>query len=126
MFNIDGLIYEGPRNFVRTRTDNQAYTVYKWKQNREDPFPYRLITGEWILRLDPKEKKRHYWIFGPASYGKTRWAQTTFDNKRVFFAGRDARYPFDAYEGEDIIVYDDITPKLDELLYSSNIYNGAQ
>lgn len=59
---------------------------------------------------------------GPASVGKTAWMCRVFADKRVYLRQGDSKYPFDSFYGERVIVYDDVTPRMEELLYVSNTY----
>lgn len=51
-------------------------------------------------------KKRHWWIVSPPNSGKTYWINETFAGKKVFCPMK-GEYPFEAYKGEELIIYDD-------------------
>lgn len=46
-----------------------------------------------------------------------------FGGKSVYMRQSDGKYPFDSYLTEEVILYDDCTPRLEELLYVSNTFS---
>lgn len=58
---------------------------------------------------------------GDPNSGKTRWASDVFANKFVY-ARADSNNPYDNYAGQRVIIIDDVTPKVSELLHMSNLY----
>lgn len=55
---------------------------------------------------DPAIKKRSWWIVAPPNAGKTRWLNRKFKGQRIY-CPRSGKYPFEGYEDQDIVVYDD-------------------
>lgn len=54
--------------------------------------------------------------------GKTYWLSSTFAGKRIYVRNGYGKYPYDSYQSEEVIAFDDCSPKLDELLIMSNTY----
>lgn len=107
--------------FNRRRQDLNAFIDYvKFKGLKEVEWPITLPCG---MRYNPTVlgKKRHIWIVGRPSMGKTTWVQDTFAGCRVFCRAP-TEFPFETYEGEEVIIYDDIIPKFSELSAVSNVY----
>lgn len=84
----------------------------EWK---EPTYPLVFPWGV-LNRPDPAEKDRHMWVVGPPDSGKTFAFQKTCKGLQVFMAGPSERYRFENYAGEDIICFDDVMPKLNEIL----------
>nr|WAE42227.1 MAG: replication associated protein [Cressdnaviricota sp.] len=92
------------------------YHDYKWYQNylqfskfKAVQFPIKLVTAEAtyeMIKPDPANKKRNWWIVAPPNTGKTRWIQNTFAGTKVW-TPRLGKYPYEGYDGEEIIIYDD-------------------
>lgn len=93
-----------------------AYQDYLWSRQfamrrglKPVAFPVALRTEREtleLLRPDPRQKKRSWWIVAPPNAGKTRWLNRTFAGQRIY-APRTGPYPFEGYDDEDVIVYDD-------------------
>lgn len=112
----------------------QAFLDWEWYQNHK--VLKSMIDIIWPIKIDfmdemqenqtltmtqpdPGIKDRNIWIVGPPNAGKTFWAQTRFAGQKVFMPGRD--FPFEGYQDEELILYDDNAPKnFNEL---SNILN---
>ena len=86
--------------------------------------PYRAIDGRdckiTIPKPDPANKKRHYWVYGPPDVGKSLHLMHAFREYRVLFPN--SKYPFEAYDGQDLVVFDDVFPHYRDLLNCSNTY----
>jgi len=76
---------------------------------REIEYPVELecdgITYQ-LSRPDPTRKRRSWWIIAPPNAGKTRWVNRFFAGRRIWFP-RTGKYPFEGYDDQDIIIYDD-------------------
>lgn len=59
-----------------------------------------------MLAPDARIKKRHWWIVSPPNSGKSYWINETFAGKKVFVPMK-GDYPFEAYQNEELIIYDD-------------------
>lgn len=73
---------------------------------------------------DPANKRRHIWIVAAPDWGKTRWIQNTFAGLSVFVR-IDAPYPYEDYDGEPIVIFDDLLPKFEEIVFLSNTYKTS-
>ena len=113
-------IYPTPRNFRKEYGDRTQWLNYLAVRAMQDPVcPIPLPQGDQIPVPDPNNKRRHLWIYGPPNAGKTLWLETNvlqFRNYRI----SGTVYPYGNYDGEQIIIYDDITPKAGDLLSICN------
>lgn len=92
------------------------YLDYKWSQEYEQRskllpvnYPVRLVTADRtyeMLKPSPIPKKRSWWVVAEPNAGKTRWVNRVFSGQRIF-CPRTGKYPFEGYDDEDIIIYDD-------------------
>lgn len=71
-------------------------------------------------------KKSGILILSPPNRGKSTWAQQEFKGKRAYMRpDMKSKYPFDAgaYNDEEVIIYDDVVPMLDELIDVGETYH---
>lgn len=90
---------------------------------RKDPVYPIVLPWCSIPKPDPAEKKRHWWIWGPPDVGKTNITQTAMAGMKVYSAGPNAKYRFESYEHEDIVLFDDCVPTLQEILDATNTWH---
>jgi len=109
-----------PFNFVKEKADWDAWIKYREYQQLQDPFPTELF-DEMITKPANNEKKCNWIFVAPPDYGKTFAIQQAFENKKVYVRVP-SETPYDDYEDEDVILFDDNTPQLEELLIASNCY----
>ena len=113
-------LYPTSRNFRKEHGDRTQWLNYLTIRAMPNPeYPLQLPNGESVPEPDKANKQRHLWIYGPPNAGKTQWLETNvyrFKNYKV----SGTLYPFDNYDGEQIIVYDDITPTANHLLQITN------
>lgn len=90
------------------------------KDNKEIEFP---VTLPWctIDKPDPANKQRHYWVWGPSDVGKTRAMQEALKGTKTFLASNN-NYVFESYRDEELLVFDDCMPSLEEILDCSNTW----
>lgn len=102
-------------NYSKRKTDFSAWEQDMMIAEREDlQYPITFL-GQEIQKPDPKNKRRHLWIVGEPSIGKTYAINETFGGKKVFLRSKD-KYPYENYNNEDIIIYDDVSDiKFEEL-----------
>jgi len=104
-------------NFMRRKADFDAWLHYQ-RVTTERPnvypvrFPSNLITYpqdgiEEIAAPDARVKRRHHIFFSPPEYRKTFWSQLMFPKA---YRITDLKSGFDKYEGEQVIIFDDILP----------------
>lgn len=105
-----------PTDYRKRRADLDAYELDKELRLLKSPFPFEL-PNERLISEPILEKRRHYWFVGPADWGKTTWVNEQFAGKAVFLRPA-AKYPYEGYTGEDIIIFDDVSPDGKEELCS--------
>lgn len=112
--------FDGPEGFCRKKEDWDAWNTYN--ENKR----LKVWTGEFncfgLTGGNINTKQRHIWIVGDPNIGKTQWINDTFEGYKVYCPQKDSDYRFDDYTDENIIIYDDIIPKLAELIDVSNVY----
>lgn len=108
--------------FRSEKADFEAWMKHNKAKTLRDPFPFTLPDGTEIKKPELSEKKCNWIIISEPGWGKTPWAQDTFEGKKVYSRTQECTYPFDDYNGEDIILYDDVTPKINEILQATNVY----
>lgn len=117
-------------NYVRKRADLNAWEADAKKQDLGDPFPFQLPDGTVVNkpRMDVNEeyiKRRHWVLMGPPDAGKSRWMGRTFKGKAVYLRPMsNDKYPFEigAYHQEQVVLYDDKVPKLQEFIDVGEIH----
>jgi hypothetical protein len=113
-------LYPVSKNFRKDFGDRTQWLNYLSVSGMPLPrYPITLPDGVHIETPQAGDKKRHYWIHGPANSGKTYWLERNiycFRNYKV----AESKYPFDDYINETIIVYDDISPIASHLLSLAN------
>lgn len=84
------------------------------------PISIEFTGRQAIIIPEPRatEKRRHLWIHGPPDLGKTFFTEEAFEGMKVFFPAKSNSY--DAYLGEQVIIYDDIYPTLHHLMSGTN------
>jgi len=113
-------LYPTPKNFRKEHGDRTEWLNYLTVRAMPEPsYPIELPDGNIIPTPSAANKQRHIWIYGPPNAGKTKWLEDhvyKFKNYKV----SGTTYPFDQYNGEQIIVYDDIVPKIHDLMSITN------
>lgn len=105
-----------PTDYRKRRADIEAFELEQQIRRLKSPFPFNLPDGGHIDSM-PQLKCRHYWYVGRADWGKTRWVNETFEGKAIYLRPA-AKYPYEGYSNEDIIVFDDVKPDGKEELCS--------
>lgn len=113
-------LYPTSRNFRKEHGDRTQWLNYLTIRAMPNPrYPITLPNGTEVPQPSAADKQRHLWIHGPPNSGKTKWLEENvyrFKNYKV--AG--TLYPYDNYDGEQIIVYDDIIPTAQHLMQVTN------
>lgn len=128
LHNFD--LFKNSKDFRKKKGDHDSWRAHRVSRTLAAPFPFTLpeFRGQTQEIVDPatldNPRHVHWWIRGPPGCGKTKWAAMTFEGKRVFYRGSNNSYPFDDYNGEPVVIYDDIIPPLWELVQLSNIAAG--
>lgn len=103
--------FPSSERFIAKKADFLAWLDYKKERKKPEPVfprigPHRIS----IHAPVDSNRKRHYWIYGPFGCGKTTWFEREFGASRYFKVNCLGRYPFDGYEGQTVILYDDGFP----------------
>lgn len=69
---------------------------------------------------DPTVKNRHWWIVAPADWGKTKEMGDLFGGSAVCYFMGDKKNRWEAYEGQDLIIYDDTALSFAEISMVTN------
>lgn len=110
-----------PQDFRKRRADIDAFKLEKESKALGSPFPFEL-PNEVLVEKMAEEKKRHFWFVAKADWGKTHWVNETFAGKQVYLRPP-AKYPYEGYLNEPIIIFDDVTPDgKDELCAITNTW----
>jgi len=113
-------LYPTSKNFRKEYGDRITWLNYHATSHQPPPeYPLTLPDGSSMDRPTGANKKRHLWIWGPPNSGKTRWLERHIYRFRNYQIA-DAKYPFDNYTTEEIVVWDDIPPKAQILLNLCN------
>jgi len=113
-------LYPTSRNFRKEHGDRTQWLNFLAVRAMPLPeYPIPLPNGTSIAQPDASNKQRHLWIYGPPNAGKTLWLEENvlkYQNYRI----SGTLYPFDNYDGQQIIIYDDIPPSAGHLLSICN------
>lgn len=85
---------------------------------------YPLVFDQFKIKInkpDPAVKCRHFWIIGRPDIGKTFLSQSMFAGLNVYTAWAND-YPYEAWDGQDLILYDDYHPSFAEMSSVSNTF----
>lgn len=107
-------------NYIKRKADFDAFKmdVYKWGLKGKP----EAVGNNFGIDLHKTGKKRHYWIVGPSSIGKTEFIENSFEGCQGLYKCMTDKYYFDRYDGEKWIVFDDVIPPFQLLLHASNVY----
>nr|AOV86271.1 putative rep protein [uncultured virus] len=113
-------LYPSSKNFRKEYGDRITWLNYHATANQPRPeYPLPLPDGKELDRPTGADKKRHLWIWGPPNAGKTLWLERAVYRYRNYKIA-DAKYPFDNYTNEELVVWDDMCPKASILLNLCN------
>lgn len=121
---IENIIFDNnPDNFIKRKKDYDAWIEHNTLMNLKEPEYPITFMGQTINKPDPSIKKRHFWIYGPPDIGKTYNINKTFKGLKVFVRPSN-KYPYEQYDNEDIIIFDDIQNiRFDEIASITNTYS---
>lgn len=114
---------KGINGFIKKKADLEAYenhvqTVGLIKQ----PDTINLPWGEpFQMQWNAQARMRHIWIKAEPNAGKSLWTYNTFAGVSIFAPGLDERSRWEDYNNEHIILYDDVTPSLNEFIMVANV-----
>lgn len=118
----------------KERMMKDVHFAKKWEKTnslKEINYPINFC-GHIIDKPNPATKDRNMWIVGKPNERKTFNMNKTFKGLKVFIRSNDV-YPFEDYNDEDIVIYDDYLPKFTEIADVCNtwevrkrIYGGCR
>lgn len=108
---------------------HQQFTEAKSAKSIDWPVSLRATSGPsgaeifetfTMDRPNVRNKCRNWWIVGEPNMGKTRWINQRFGGMKVFIPKCDTEFPFEDYNDEELIVFDDGVLKFQQMV---NILN---
>lgn len=124
-------MFMNSNNFQKKVNDQNAWLSYQARKTRtliHWPLTLNLTTPNGITPLTvvihqalANQKKRNVWIVGEPDMGKTYAVQSALAGTLAFNRSSN-EFPYETYEGEEVIVLDDIIPKLVEIFAVSQVY----
>lgn len=108
-----------PHNFIKREADFQAMTMYLFKKKLK-VFEDESITLQGRT-FELKGKQRNILICADSNSGKTSEIEDKFEGYSIYKC-TGQKFPFDKYDGERVLIYDDIIPKLQDVIAFSNVY----
>jgi len=96
--------------------------------SHRDPFPFTLPDGKTVVSAPVKDsegdfdKRSNWWVVAPSNFGKSNWLNKTFAASRVYVVKRN-NHPFDNYDGQQLIIFDDWYPSFGDLVEISDVYD---
>nr|WAE42625.1 MAG: replication associated protein [Cressdnaviricota sp.] len=101
-------MFPNSKGFVKKHNDHLAWMRYMQRYSKDEvKWPIELPDGTRLLQPEAKDKKRHWFIVGPPDCGKTFWSLETFKGQRVYRVPTNHNYPFEDYEDQEVIIFDD-------------------
>lgn len=95
------------KGYIRKKLDKNSYEMdkkYEELIELEWPILYKNIKLE---KPDPKNKKRHLWIWGKPTISKTKEMQDICEGKKVYYCPTESKYRWENYRNEEIVIFDD-------------------
>lgn len=96
-----------------------------WPVHLKYETPEGLQLEHTIQDPNPAEKKRHLWIVSPPDAGKSYWVERLFANQKVWYV-EGGPHRFEWYDGEKILIYDDVVPPFKEIASACNTYTNPK
>lgn len=103
-------LLDSPDGFTKRYQDLKAWTSFvKQKKYTKVEFPIYLPDEKKSIIPKPTAaaRQRHWWLVAPPNWGKSYWCSVTFANTNVFFPISNSDTPFDHYDNEQVILFDD-------------------
>lgn len=100
-------------------------TLQEWKERKEFKEIEYPVNCTWfnVQKPEGKDKKRHIWLWGPASMGKSLFIAHAFKGTKMYLAPAEDKYRFEGYRGQEVVWYDDVKDiRVEELIEVSNTY----
>lgn len=113
------------KGFRNAKADQIAFERDAYRRTLVQSTPFRLPHSGRTWGAEGgdgwKIKKRHFWFYGPPDWGKSFYVEHEFAGRRIYKRPAGTNYPFDDYEDQEVIIYDDVFPEFLELLHMSNV-----
>nr|WAE42485.1 MAG: replication associated protein [Cressdnaviricota sp.] len=109
-------LFLSPDKFVQKQRDLVAWQEHIAQKKMKDPvYPILLPDekGSLINKPSARDKKRHWIIVARPDWGKTHWANDAFEDTKIYCPLQNGDLPFDAYDNEELILFDDYNFKDD-------------
>lgn len=81
-------------------------------------------TIHWMNKGEFRNKKRHWWIIGQPDAGKTTYINRITKGMNVWWPAVD--YQYEGYDGQELVIYDDVLPKFSEIADVANEHLGMK
>ncbi len=123
---IENFMLDSPTN-LKKRWENWClwHSLREEQRQKDVVFPIKMPVVNGNVQVQPEphpgNKKVNWLIVGPSDWGKTSWFEKTFEDQKVFKVG-DSRYPFEGYEGQKVIAWDDAFPKRKDLIAATGCF----
>lgn len=95
----------------RFRDIERMNRLVKFHGTKTHIWPIKLIE----CSVNYTEKQRHRWYWGPSNIGKTTWMKDNLPHAETFCVRTKGSGMFDAYQGQSIILFDDVEEHVDQI-----------
>lgn len=117
--------YLNGHNFIKRKADYDAQTRALEQLTLVDPV-WPILLHDRKTEWSPVGKQRGLWLVGDANTGKTTWFREQFDQRNYrYFSANQQPYPFEHYNGEQVLLFDDRDPTLDDIKNCINIHGRS-
>jgi len=117
--------YLNGHNFIKRKADHDAQSRAIEQLTLVDPV-WPILLHDRKTQWSPNGKQRGIWLVGDANTGKTTWFREQFDqNNYRYFSANQQPYPFEHYNGEQVLLFDDRDPTLDDIKSCINIHGRS-
>lgn len=116
------------KNFKKRKADFDLWNRYAQAITRASPFPWKLpgTNAKPFEKPHQGDKKCNWWLYAPSNSGKSTWVQKEFEGKAAYMVPKEASgrpyHPWDRYQGEEILIYDDHYPCLSDITQLTGWY----
>lgn len=108
-------------NWIQREKDFNAWQ-YAHRVQKPQVEDGTVLSSGITLSFQASNKRRNYWIIGRPNCGKTYTFSTLLRPFSVYWCPPATPYPFERYDNENLIIYDDHFPKFNEIANVLNVY----